>query len=94
MTAHKIVTREEWDAARGELLKREKEYTRAADDLARHRRELPWVAIEKQYVFDADDGPRTLAELFDGRSQFPIDHFMFGPTYQTGCPTARRWPTA
>ena len=87
MTAHKVVNREEWDAARTELLKREKEHTRIADDLARRRRELPWLAIEKEYVFDADDGPRTLAELFDGRSQLLIYHFMFGPTYKAGCPT-------
>jgi predicted dithiol-disulfide oxidoreductase (DUF899 family) len=87
MSAQRIVSREEWDTARGELLTREKEHTRMADDLARQRQELPWVAIEKDYVFDADDGPRTLAELFDGRSQLLIYHFMFGPTYQAGCPT-------
>ena len=87
MTAHKVVNHEESDAARGELLKAEKEHTRAADDVARQRRELPWVRIEKEYVFDADDGPRTLAELFDGRSQLLIYHFMFGPTYHAGCPT-------
>src|SRR5215208_3349339 len=87
MSAQRIVSREEWDRARGELLTREKEHTRMADDLARQRQELPWVAIEKDYVFDAEDGPRTLAELFDGRSQLLIYHFMFGPTYQAGCPT-------
>src|SRR6266508_51134 len=68
MTGHKVVSREEWQAAREELLGREKEHTRMGDELARQRRELPWVAIDKQYRFDTDDGTRTLAELFDGRS--------------------------
>ena len=86
MTDHKVVSRQEWQAARDELLQREKEHTRMADELARQRRELPWVAIEKEYRFDADDGARTLAELFDGRSQLLIYHFMFGPSYQAGCP--------
>jgi predicted dithiol-disulfide oxidoreductase (DUF899 family) len=87
VTDHKVVGREEWQAARDELLQREKEHTRMADELARQRRELPWVAIEKEYRFDADDGTRTLAELFDGRSQLLIYHFMFGPGYEAGCPT-------
>jgi predicted dithiol-disulfide oxidoreductase (DUF899 family) len=87
MTDHKVVGRDEWQAARDELLQREKEHTRLADELARQRRELPWVAIEKEYRFDADDGTRTLAELFDGRSQLLVYHFMFGPTYKAGCPT-------
>jgi predicted dithiol-disulfide oxidoreductase (DUF899 family) len=87
MTDHKIVGREDWEAAREELLQREKEHTRMADELARQRRELPWVAIEKEYRFDADDGTRTLAELFDGRSQLLIYHFMFGPAYEAGCRT-------
>ena len=86
MTDHKIVGREEWQAARDELLQREKEHTRMADELARQRRELPWVAIEKAYRFDADNGTRTLAELFDGRSQLLLYHFMFGPSYRAGCP--------
>jgi predicted dithiol-disulfide oxidoreductase (DUF899 family) len=86
MTDHQIAGREEWQAAREELLKREKEHTRMADELARQRRELPWVAIEKPYRFDAEDGTRTLAELFDGRSQLLIYHFMFGPSYAAGCP--------
>ena len=67
MADHKVVGREEWQAARDELLQREKEYTRAGDALARQRRELPWAAVDEQYRFDTDDGPRTLAELFDGR---------------------------
>src|SRR3954447_3662785 len=87
MTDHKVVGREEWQAARDQLLQREKEHTRMADELARQRRELPWVAMEKEYRFDADDGARTLAELFDGRSQLLVYHFMYGPTYEAGCPT-------
>jgi predicted dithiol-disulfide oxidoreductase (DUF899 family) len=87
MSPHKIATREEWLAARAELLEREKELTRASDDLARQRRELPWVALEKQYTLQTADGPKTLAELFDGRSQLLVYNFMFGPSYQTGCPT-------
>ena len=87
MTDHKVLGREEWNAARDELVGREKEHTRAADELARRRRDLPWVSIEKDYRFDAEDGTRTLAELFDGRSQLLVYHFMFGPTYEAGCPT-------
>src|SRR5215208_94706 len=87
MTDHQVVGREEWETARDVLVQREKEHTRTADELARQRRELPWVAIEKEYRFDADDGTRTLAELFDGRSQLLVYHFMFGPTYEAGCPT-------
>ena len=87
MTDHKVVGREEWQDARDELLLREKEHTRMADELARERRELPWVAIEKEYRFDADDGTRTLAQLFDGRSQLLMYHFMIGPSYEAGCPT-------
>jgi predicted dithiol-disulfide oxidoreductase (DUF899 family) len=79
-------TREQYDAARKELLEREKELTRASDELARQRRELPWVPIEKEYSFDTDAGAKTLAELFDGRSQLLIYHFMFGPAYSAGCP--------
>ena len=86
VTDHRIGTREEWAAAREELLAREKEHTRLGDELARQRRELPWVRVEKDYRLDTDDGPRALAELFDGRSQLLIYHFMFGPSYQAGCP--------
>jgi predicted dithiol-disulfide oxidoreductase (DUF899 family) len=81
-----IVTREEWLGARNRLLAREKEHTRQGDDLARERRELPWVRLEKEYRLDTEDGPRTLAELFDGRSQLLVYHFMFGPDYEAGCP--------
>src|SRR5215472_3978480 len=87
MTDHKTGTREEWLAAREELLAREKEYTRLGDELARLRRELPWVRVEQEYRFDTDDGPKTLADLFEGRSQLLVYHFMFGPTYEAGCPT-------
>jgi predicted dithiol-disulfide oxidoreductase (DUF899 family) len=86
MTDRKIGTREEWAAARQVLLTREKEHTRFGDELAEQRRELPWVPIEKEYRFDTDDGTRTLAELFDGRSQLLVHHFMFGPSYDAGCP--------
>jgi predicted dithiol-disulfide oxidoreductase (DUF899 family) len=87
MPEHKIGTREEWLAAREELLAREKEHTQLDDELARQRRELPWVPVEKEYRFETDDGRRTLAELFDGRSQLLVYHFMFGPSYEAGCPT-------
>jgi predicted dithiol-disulfide oxidoreductase (DUF899 family) len=83
---HKVVTQAEWEAARAELLRREKEHTRMGDELARQRRALPWVAVGKDYRFDADDGTRTLTELFSGRSQLVFYHFMFGPAYQAGCP--------
>jgi predicted dithiol-disulfide oxidoreductase (DUF899 family) len=86
MTEHKVGTREEWQAARDELLRREKEHTRIGDELARARRELPWVRVESEYRFDTDEGTRTLAELFDGRSQLLVYHFMFGPSYEAGCP--------
>ena len=86
MTTHTIATREDWLTARNDLLAREKEHTRLGDELARRRRELPWVRIDKEYRFDTADGPRTLAELFDGRSQLLVYHFMFGPTYEAGDP--------
>jgi predicted dithiol-disulfide oxidoreductase (DUF899 family) len=86
MTEHRIASREEWQATRDELLRREKEHTRIGDELARERRELPWVRVEKEYRFEADEGMRTLAELFDGRSQLLVYHFMFGPSYDAGCP--------
>jgi predicted dithiol-disulfide oxidoreductase (DUF899 family) len=87
MTGHTVGSREEWLAARERLLVREKEHTRIGDELARQRRELPWVSVTKEYRFDADDGPKTLADLFDGRSQLLVYHFMFGPSYEAGCPT-------
>ena len=87
MTDHDVGTREEWLAAREQLLAREKEHTRLGDELARLRRDLPWVPVEKEYRFDADDGEKTLRELFDGRSQLLVYHFMFGPHYEAGCVT-------
>jgi predicted dithiol-disulfide oxidoreductase (DUF899 family) len=86
MTQHRTGTREEWLAARLELLEAEKELTRRSDELARQRQELPWVRIEKDYRFDTDDGSATLADLFRGRSQLLVYHFMFGPEYTGGCP--------
>jgi predicted dithiol-disulfide oxidoreductase (DUF899 family) len=86
MTDQRIGTREEWLAARAELLVREKEHTRLGDELAHQRQELPWLPIDKAYVFDTAGGPKTLAELFDGRSQLVVYHFMFGPEWEAGCP--------
>jgi predicted dithiol-disulfide oxidoreductase (DUF899 family) len=86
MTAHKTGTREEWLAARTALLAREKELTRQGDALARERRELPWVRVDKHYTFDTDAGPRSLRQLFDGNSQLLVYHFMLGPLTPNGCP--------
>src|SRR5881409_2015446 len=87
MPEHKVGTQEEFDAARDELLAEEKELTRRGDELAAKRRALPWVPVEKDYRFETEDGTKTLAELFDGRSQLLVYHFMFGPSYEAGCPT-------
>jgi predicted dithiol-disulfide oxidoreductase (DUF899 family) len=87
MNEPRVGTRKEWLAARTALLAEEKELTRRSDELARKRRELPWVPVEKEYVFETGRGPRTLAELFDGRSQLLVYHFMFGPTVEG-------WPEA
>jgi len=87
MTSHKTATRAEWLTARLELLDAEKELTRRGDELARRRQELPWVRIDKEYQFDTDQGPASLADLFQGRSQLLIYHFMFGPDYTAGCPS-------
>jgi predicted dithiol-disulfide oxidoreductase (DUF899 family) len=86
MTTHKTGTREEWLAARLELLDAEKELTRRGDELARQRQELPWVPLEKEYVFETDEGRASLADLFRGRSQLVMYHFMFGPDFKAGCP--------
>jgi predicted dithiol-disulfide oxidoreductase (DUF899 family) len=85
-TEHRIGTQEEWQAARDELLGEEKELTRRGDELAKKRRELPWVAVEKDYQFETKDGTKSLADLFDGRSQLVVYHFMFGPSWSAGCP--------
>src|SRR4051794_5185921 len=86
MTEHNVGTNEEWKAARDELLAEEKELTRRGDELARKRRELPWVAVEKDYMFETTDGTKSLGELFGGRSQLLVYHFMFGSEYEAGCP--------
>jgi predicted dithiol-disulfide oxidoreductase (DUF899 family) len=83
---HPTASAEEWQAARDELLAQEKEHTRRGDELARKRRELPWLPVEKDYRLDTDEGQRTLTELFDGRSQLLVYHFMFGPSYEAGDP--------
>jgi predicted dithiol-disulfide oxidoreductase (DUF899 family) len=85
-TQHRTATQEQWQAERDALLEQEKELTRRGDELARERRELPWVAVEKDYRFETEAGTKTLAELFDGRSQLMVYHFMFGPPYDAGCP--------
>src|SRR6266699_2074115 len=87
MTDHKTGTREEWLAARLELLEAEKALTRRGDELARQRRELPWVRIDKEYRFDTDKGSASLSDLFRGRSQLLMYHHMFGPDYTAGCST-------
>ncbi len=86
MPQHQVGTQEEFDVARAELLAEEKELTRRSDELASKRRELPWVPVEKGYSFETETGTKSLAELFDGRSQLLIYHFMFGPPYEAGCP--------
>jgi predicted dithiol-disulfide oxidoreductase (DUF899 family) len=84
---HKVGSRQEWIAARKELLRAEKELTRRSDELARKRQELPWVKIDKEYQFETDQGKASLADLFRGRSQLLVYHFMFGPGYTAGCPS-------
>jgi predicted dithiol-disulfide oxidoreductase (DUF899 family) len=86
VTDHRTGTQEEWQAARDALLAEEKELTRRSDALAQKRRELPWVPVEKDYTFETVAGTKSLAELFDGRSQLLVYHFMFGPEYEAGCP--------
>jgi len=87
MTTRRTETREEWLAARLELLEAEKELTRRSDELARRRQELPWVRVDKEYRFETDEGSASLADLFRGRSQLLVYHFMFGPDYTAGCPS-------
>ena len=84
---HRVVSQEEWLAARKQLLRKEKEFTRFRDQLSAERRELPWLRVDKEYVFDGPDGKETLADLFDGRSQLMVYHFMFGPGWEQGCPS-------
>src|SRR5437660_11046191 len=87
MTKHMTGTRKEWLAARLELVEAEKEFTRRGDELALQRQELPWVRIDKAYRFETDEGSASLADLFRGRSQLLVYHFMFGPDYTAGCPS-------
>src|SRR5207302_2604097 len=87
MTTHKTGTREQWLAVRLELLDAEKALTRQSDELARRRQQLPWVRVEKDYPFDTDEGKASLSDLFRGRSQLLVYHFMFGPDYKAGCPS-------
>src|SRR5215471_4912304 len=87
MTTHEIGTREQWLKARLELLEAEKELTRRSDELARRRQELPWVRVDKDYRFETDEGSASLKELFQGRSQLLVYHFMFGADYTAGCPS-------
>jgi predicted dithiol-disulfide oxidoreductase (DUF899 family) len=85
MPEHRIGTQEEWQAERDKLLAEEKKLTHRGDELTKQRQELPWVPVEKEYSFETDDGTKSLADLFDGRSQLMIYHFMFGPPYESGC---------
>ncbi len=91
MHHHKVVSREEWLEARKAHLAKEKEFTRLRDQLSRERRELPWVKVEKEYVFDGPDGEETLSDLFAGRSQLIIYHFMYGPDWEEGCLSCSFW---
>ena len=91
MNEHKIVSQEEWLAARIEHLAREKRFTRLRDQLSRQRRELPWVRIEKEYLFDGPAGRESLADLFAGKSQLIVYHFMYGPDWEQGCPSCSFW---
>jgi predicted dithiol-disulfide oxidoreductase (DUF899 family) len=88
---HQVVSREEWETLRADLLKKEKELTRARDALTAEVRQLPWVKVDKEYVFHTTDGDKTLPELFDGKSQLFVYHFMFGPGWKAGCPSCSFW---
>jgi predicted dithiol-disulfide oxidoreductase (DUF899 family) len=88
---HKVVSSEEWLAARRSFLAKEKEFTRLRDELSRQRRELPWVKVEKTYVFDGPNGKESLSDLFAGRGQLIVHHFMFGPDWKEGCPSCSFW---
>ena len=91
MQEHKVVSRDEWLSARRKHLAREKELTRLRDQLSQERRELPWVKVDQDYVFEGPDGKQTLAELFEGRSQLLVYHFMFGTDWDEGCPSCSFW---
>lgn len=91
MKPNSVVSRGEWLAARERFLIKEKEFTRVRDELSRQRRELPWVRVEKEYVFDAPGGRETLSDLFRHRSQLIVYHFMFGPAWEQGCKSCSFW---
>jgi len=91
LTRHKVVSSREWIAARKKLLVKEKAFTRLRDKLSKARREMPWEAVTKEYVFEGPNGKETLRELFDGRSQLVVYHFMFGPDWNAGCPHCSHW---
>lgn len=91
LAGHRVVSREEWLAARKELLAKEKAFTRVRDDLTRERRELPWVRVDQSYIFDGPSGRESLAQLFDHRTQLVVYHFMFNPEWEAGCPHCSRW---
>jgi len=91
MESHKVVSKDEWIEARKRLLDKEKEFTRVRDQLSQQRRDLPWEVVDKQYVFEGPNGKQTLPELFDGRSQLIVYHFMFGPGWEAGCPNCSFW---
>ena len=88
---HDVVSQDQWLAARKELLAKEKEFTKARDELSAARRALPWVKVEKNYVFESPAGKQSLSDLFDGRSQLIVYHFMFGPDWKAGCPHCSHW---
>lgn len=91
MQDHNVVSKEEWLDARKKHLAKEKEFARLRDQLSRERRDLPWVRVEKEYPFDGPDGKESLSDLFDGRSQLMVYHFMYGPDWEEGCPTCSFW---
>ena len=91
MKNHKVVSREEWLAERKKHLEKEKEFTRLRDQLSKNRRELPWVKVEKEYIFDGPNGKESLSDLFEGKSQLIVYHFMFGPDWDEGCPSCSFW---
>ena len=91
MESHKVVSSDEWIEARKRLLAKEKEFTRLRDQISQQRRDLPWEAVDKKYVFEGPNGKQTLPELFDGRSQLIVYHFMFGPGWEAGCPNCSFW---
>src|SRR5216683_6046814 len=91
LKSHRVVSHNEWLAERTALLAKEKEFTRLRDDLSQQRRELPWEAVSKEYVFEGPNGKQTLPELFDGRSQLIVYHFMFDPSWDAGCPHCSFW---